>query len=462
MVLVCAGNLWAQQPPSSTRLEAYLARLKLDRLLVRQVENEVASELDRDIRVRNAARLIDLYTDQLLSSQLDAETAEHWIAKANGLITIYPELSKPRFTLATLQSRYLAEERLFRSWWVKRNAPQEKLLESWQQLSAELQRFHQEMEARYQELVTAVQASSGDLILSRQLAQVENLLHQSSFLTGWTAYFQGVLDDANRESLLRLADENFRDFLQIEPRKSLTEVSATWFDFTSPWHLRALVGLAMCQFGLDHRQQSDHCFQLIQQHGDADAQDLLFVWKLNSRLYMGKNLEIFEVLEEFRLEEDRSVSNQANFWSTALWASKTIEAGDKAAAQTLRAMALSGLTRAMQAPIIIEFRQENPVEFSDDFTGNWVKGYLDFCQNEITPTESKQESAKTSLIARLNMRTRKLQIRIWLVVDICWPESIIERGHFSRLRICFKWSRPRWLPRIGIWQPNPSGLPPNR
>ncbi len=387
----------AQESVAQDRLEEYLKQLKLDRLVIRQLENEVASELDRDVRLQKATRLINLYTDRLLNSQLDPETARLWIEKADGLVTIYPELDDPRFTIATLQSRYLVQERAFREWFSKRDSPQEKLLEQWQQLSRELLQFNANMETQYQSTLAEVQATSGDPLATERLARIEGLLQHSSFLIGWSSYFQGILDVSNRISLLRRADEHLRIFLQIEDEKSLTELSADWFDLNSPWNLRAVVGLALVQRGLDHPQQSNHCFDLLQQHGDGSFQDQLFVWKLNSRLFLGQILGIREVLAEFQLQPSHSLAAEVSFWSTVFSSSQILASQNQQLSLLLRSEAIAGLTRTMQAPTILEFLEQNPVEFADDFVGNWAQGYLDFYRGEASGEAPKMQSAKRYL-----------------------------------------------------------------
>jgi hypothetical protein len=416
------------QNPDTVRLEKYLESLQLDRLLIEHLEREVGRETDRDKRIQTARRLAQLYTSELLKTQVDADTARYWIRKSNGLLAIYPGLRNSPLTMAILQARYLAEERAFRQWWTSASpAPREALLADWRQLMEELSKFNAAMETRYQELVAAVQANSEDLVLARELSQTENLLLHSSFLLGWTTYFQGVLEPEERTSWLRQADEHFRDYLQIEPRKSLTEFSAKWFEFDSAWHLRALVGLAMCHRGLDHPQQSEHCFQLIQQAGDEEAQRLLFVWKLNSRLYVDQFSAAVQCAGDFGNEPGISTDGQVAFWINALQSSSAIERNAPQAAKVLRIESLAGLTRTLQAPVIQKVVEEQEFEFPDDFTGNWVQGYLNFYLSENSLTkQSYREKAKINLLRSLE------------TVDARVSESDIARCRYLLARIHYR------------------------
>ncbi len=363
----------------SDQLESYLKSLKLDRLIVEHLENEVGKELDRNKRLGLARRLASLYADELLNAHLASETSGQWVAKTQSLIRIYPELANSRLTIAILQSRYLAQERFFRDWWnsVPRTSFDE-LKTQWRELHSELENFNAKMEGRYQELVSAVQANSGDLMISRELATTEALLLHSSFLVGWTSYFRGVLEEEERQHWLRLSDHHFRNFLQLDEAPSLTEFSAKWFDFNSAWQVRAVVGLAMAHRGMGHAKQSEYCFQLLQEHGGATTLSLLFVWKLNSRLFLGETSELLACLNEFQDFSGLPASARVNFWVTTLNASKALNTESPVAASRLQNEALSGLTRALQAPVIVKFVADKKLEFADDFHGNWIRGFLHF------------------------------------------------------------------------------------
>ncbi len=365
----------------SKQLEAYLSSLKLDRLVVEHLENEVGNELDRGKRLNLARRLADLYADELLNAHLDSELSGQWVKKTQALIRIYPELENSRLTIAILQSRYLVQERSFRQWWnaVPRKSHDE-LKTRWRELHIELVEFNQKMEGRYQELVTTVQANSGDVVASKELVTTEALLLHSSFLVGWTSYFRGVLETEQRGQWLRLSDQHFRNFLQLDEAPSLTEFSAKWFDFNAAWQVRAVVGLAMAHRGMGHAKQSEHCFQLLQENGDAMTLGQLFVWKLNSRLFLGETDELLVCLSEFQNFSGLKTTAKVNFWATTLQASQSLHADSPVVAARLQNEALSGLTRTKQAPAIAKYVADQKLEFAEDFHGNWIRGFLYFYQ----------------------------------------------------------------------------------
>ncbi len=385
------------QGQGGDRLELYLTSLRLDRLLVRHLENQVNRELDPERRLRKAKRLADLYADQLLDSRVTAESADRWMRKAEALVKVYPSVENPRLKIAELQSRYLVEESSFRNWWntLPHERPEE-LSFRWRELQTDLAQFNAILEQRYQEFVAAVQLNNGEIALSRQLGQVENLLLHSSFLLGWSTYFRGILETEDQMDLLRAADEHFREFLQIESRKSMTEFSEQWFDFNSTWQLRGLVGLAMCQRGLKHPQQSEYCFELIRTNYQGRDKDLCYVWDLNSRHYVGDDKSTVDFVQHFKTETDLSGPGKIGFWVAALKAGAVIESRSPEMSRILRRESLAGLTRMMQSQLIEELQKKYAFEFEDDFLGNWVRGYL-LLAAAAPSDKSDLEEAKASL-----------------------------------------------------------------
>ncbi len=395
----CFPGQIAAQDTDSARLESYLESLQLNRLLIEHLEREVGRETDFDQRIQTAGRLARLYTSELFKTQVDSGTARNWIRKSNELLAIYPSLRDSRLTLAILQARYLAEENVFHQWWISpTRSPRESLLANWDQLLQELSRFNKKMEDRYQELVAAEQASSGDVAVAKTLSQTETLLLHSSFLLGWSSYFRGVLEPKQRTDWLSQADQHFRDYLQIEPRKSLTDFSENWFDFDSTWNVRALVGLAMCHRGLDHPQQSEHCFELLRRNGNEETQEFLSVWQLNSRLYMEQFVAAKEFTEDFKNQTEISLDAQVAFWMNALQSSAAINLNSPEISGMLRVESLAGLVRTMQAPRIEGFIEKHPFDFKDDFIGNWAQGYLVLHRAKTAaPQQSEFDDAKHHL-----------------------------------------------------------------
>ncbi len=369
------------------RLEQYLTSLKLNRLVIEQLEFRLTNQLDREQRIRDARRLVELYADELLDSRIEIEAADRWADKATALTKIYPSLENPRLEAAILQARYLSEEKSFRLWSnMFPRAPAEIQLNRWLEVERQLQRFCVQLETRYRELTTAIQVHDSDTLLTQQLAQTETLLLHANFLAGWASYYCGVLDPTNRESWLLRSDEHFRDFFQLELRKPMTEFGAKWFDFKSGWQVRGLLGLAMCQQGLLHPQQSQHCFELIAQNANEDTRQRLPGWKLNSHLYLSQYDSALKYVKEHCQENTKPSGQPAEmfFWQAVLNTSVELKNRSPDLASEFARVGLAGALRNSQTQLLESYLEKSPAELADDFLGNWVRGYLYFQQANLT------------------------------------------------------------------------------
>ncbi len=144
---------------------------------------------------------------------------------------------------------------------VRRNwsNPEHSLTQQWHQLDRELQSLNQRLNSDYDAQAVVLQTVSENRVIeARRLVVIEGQILNTEYLLGWTSYFLGILQADARESHMSMSDAHFRTFLQIEPKRTLNEVPADWFDFSSDWNSRALVGLGMCQRGLDHPLQSKY------------------------------------------------------------------------------------------------------------------------------------------------------------------------------------------------------------
>ncbi len=399
VAIICLGEVAAclngaqARDDEAERLEQYLGSLKLHRLVIEQLEFQLTNQLDREQRIRDARRLVEMYADELLDSRIEIEVADRWADKATALTKIYPSLENPRLEAAILQARYLSEEKSFRLWSnVFPRSPAETQLNRWLEMERRLERFCVQLETRYQELTTAIQVQDSDPLSARQLAQTENLLLHANFLAGWTSYYCGALDATNRESWLLRADEHFRDFFQLELRRPMTEFGAKWFDFKSGWQIRGLLGLAMCQQGLLHPQQSQHCFELIEQNANEDTRQRLPGWKLNSHLYLSQYDSALQYVQKHRQENTRPIGQPAEvfFWQAVLNTSLELRENSPARASEFARVGLAGAVRNAQSHLLESYLEKSPAELSDDFLGNWVQGFLYFQQANLATVTADQ------------------------------------------------------------------------
>lgn len=419
-IAVCFGapqDTFAQNPKShpaigqenaktdSQLVESYLHSLQLDELLIEHLEIETSRELNLDTRREMASRLINEYAQRMMSGQ---KTDQDWQTKSELLLKTYPELETPFVRIAILQSKYLLGETSFRGWWDSGRPAdaKDRLIEDWRSLKSELESLNRKLINNYEDQVAAIQAipESRDKA-SNRLVHIEGLLLHTDYLIGWSAYFLGVLSPENRMQFMRSADQHFRHFLQIEPEKTLTEVPPEWFDFSSDWNSRALVGLAMSQRGLNHNLQSKYCFDLIANHAtNPRTRELRLVWDLNSRIYLNEVSAALKYVEASGDAREVSEAGRQAFWTATLNAGIAIHDQTPLVSERLIRAGLRGWARDFEAELIYRFVEQHGIQLSkDEFADRWIGGLIEFHQAETLNQPVRYDAARDKLTAALEV-----------------------------------------------------------
>lgn len=413
VLVMAARQLTGQTNPNQTfpdfggnqpsRVEEYLAGLQLDRLLIEHLEFETSRETDTNRRREKAARLTELYSQKMMSGSNDDDI---WRNKTELLLRTYPQLATPSIRIAMLQSDYLSGEKLFQKWW-KRGRPSEQtnqLINHWRNLKSDLQSLRLVLKQNYENQLTIMRtAIENREAESQRLLQTEGLLLHADYLMGWSSYFIGILIPTERMKFMLESDSHFREFLQIEPRQILNDVASNWIDFSSDWNARALVGLAMCQRGLNHVEQSTYCFDLIENHSpDQRTRDLTYVWDLNARLYLNDFPGAQKIIGQVEQGDPSGVrlskSGKISFWLAVLNGSMAIKRQSPSVSASLIQSGLKGLARQFQAPLIETFVNENGIRVTTEgFLDSWIAGYLEFHAAENSNQRPRLESARLKL-----------------------------------------------------------------
>lgn len=390
----------------SIAIENYLDSLGLDELVVEHLEFETARQLNADARRSMASRLLNEYASRMISGRDPSDTK--WQSKTQLLLKTYPELVTPHIQIAILQAQYLHGEKSFRDWWGngRPSTSLALLTQQWRQLDRELQSLNQRLNSDYDSQAVVLQTLTENRMLEAQrLVVIEGQILNTEYLLGWTSYFLGILQADTRESLMGMSDAHFRTFLQVEPNRTLNEVPADWFDFSSDWNSRALVGLGMCQRGLDHPLQSKYCFDLIGENASSQTRDLRFVWELNSLAYLDEVSAAREYVESIGEARHVSQSGRIAFWIATLKASLATRSRSANVSRSLLRSGLAGLTREFQDRLLETFIEENNILLDgDDFTSRWVDGYLSFATARTQVGSDKYNAAKSKLTSALEAR----------------------------------------------------------
>lgn len=379
--------------------ERFLRRLELPELEIRLLEKRLESYPDD--RASNeivARRLVNLYTSQMSNPTV---SSIHWVGKAQALLITFPSLNQPSVRVAMAQAAYIENEKRFQRWRAKGSATSEipPLNRDWQSLASDLQRVLDDLQTEIQDQQTILQASGGrDEQAAIRLGQSESDVAQAEYLFAWTNYFIGVLNPQSRKQNHDQANRYFRQFLDIDPEMTLQKLTPKWIDFRSSYQTRALAGLAMCQRGLDHPDQSEHCFQLLDQSllGEDDV-DAFHRWKLNSQLYVNDLVGLDEVITKMLSDDRIRLRGRSKFWMEAWRGAMAIENSTPMVAKRLRDAAAAGLARDFQAQAIREILSEEVdalQRLEPNFLQNWIRGYLDF---DSIPQQLPQGDYETRL-----------------------------------------------------------------
>ncbi len=402
-------SLLQQRQAELQAVEDYLKSLQLDELVIEHLELETSREIDFASRRQMATRLIGEYARRMMSGRNGVDSDCR--SKAELLLQTYPELSTPSIRVAILQAKYLTSEDAFRKWWDSGRDEnlRGELVSRWFELNSELVSLNRQLNNDYEDQVALLQASVENNRHSRQLSRLDGLLLHTDYLIGWSSYFLGVLIPENRRPLMQTADSHFRSFLQIEPQRTLTEVPPEWFDFSSDWNSRSLVGLALCQRGLDHPLQSQYCFELIETHATVQqTRELRFVWDLNSRVYLDEYSAALEFVDSMGEARQLSESGRTAFWMATLNASNATRDRAPVISRRLLRSGLTGLARQFDAARIESFLKAHRIQITgEDFFSLWLAGYLDFRDAETTNASGAYDAAMTKLAAALTVADQK-------------------------------------------------------
>ncbi len=404
----CLGQ-WELNKQQAQQVETYLKKVGAEKLLIEQLELETASETNQVLRRDKARRLLNVYAEKMMSGRIDQA---NWQTKAELLLKLYPDLATPTIRLAILQSKYVLGEKSYEKWWANGRNQESKtgIIDQWQALRTELVELNRFIESEYQDKIATSQNIDNRENVSDALLQVEGALLHTNYLLGWSYYFAGVLDSDQQKSLMRLADQQFRNFLQIESTQSLTTIKASWFDFSSQWQTRALVGLAMTQRGLNYPKQCSHCFDLIETNSNQQyTRDMRYVWELNSRLFLNEYNEALKLVDLVATKNNISKKGRVGFWKATLDGGLAIKSVAPEISAEILITGLAGLTRESQGAFIETFLTKNELELSTEpdksspsFELLWIAGSQKYRLAQSQQSERILEEAKQILERALN------------------------------------------------------------
>jgi hypothetical protein len=391
-------------------VESYLAGLGLNELLVAYFEQQLDRQVDAQRRKQLAARLAELYTQQLLSPTTSYSQSLKWQLKAQQLVQVYPDLDDPVLQIAIFHARYKSINNDFDVWWQAGHLPgqRQQLQESFRQLIRDLLQLKRRMETQRRELAIDRDINPETASLTEiQLARVDNVLLHSQYLIGWGSYFRAIVEPENSTEWLSMSESHFRSFLQIEPDNSLLAVTGKWLDFEDGWTSRGLIGLALCKQVQGFPDISQHCFALAVAGDDSGVEDLVEIWRMRGLVYANQLNDAVKLVEN-TVATDQPIATPV-FWVAVVKNGSAISGEAREAGNRMMRTGLVGLMRQRQAGLIRELISELNIKLeSSDFLSLWITGLLALDDAEQHDDRNKRETAKIRLTQALALATEQV------------------------------------------------------
>lgn len=299
--------------PEDDQLEAFLTRLGLVDLQTVHMEQALARETDESERLGIARRLADVYAGQLLANSENAERYDTIVQKINKLLADVPAAKTSLLEVMLLQADYYRAETLVGKWIADRSdttsgAEARVILD---RIAPELNRLHTELNEKYEKLVektNEMEAGAALDLKEKELTRLQAIVGRASYFAAWSNYYGGLVadSDASFEIALRI----FRELLSVGD--TYEDVEAEYLGLESIWRARTLIGLALTEAALDHTEESDACFELLQ-HNSVPPQlrDQVGYWKLQS-LFNGQRYGDAIAFAEKQIAAFKGVSGGAS------------------------------------------------------------------------------------------------------------------------------------------------------
>ena len=325
-----SGRLAAQSDPAvlpaDSQLEQFLQSRGLDRLLLREVEMQLAREFNPAQQVALSQRLARLYQAALLSNDWNdhdlrlLQRVEQWV-KAN------PTMPNDGLALAIQHARYLAAEKKFREWWYLGRDPvqHDVVVDDLMSCYGEIARLSAKLEDDFRRAQILPESTQVEMAgKNRILVTAENRISHCQYLLGWNTYFLGIMESKNSSAWLLKSENCFRRILQLPLDGPLPDVTKQKVDLQSTWQLRSLLGLAMGLRARGSNDASSLCFEFLSSvSSETPTGKLLHVWNLESMVLSRQWDSAMEFINEVASHK-LDLRQQQLFWNSVLKASRAV------------------------------------------------------------------------------------------------------------------------------------------
>ena len=288
VLLAGAGQVSAQVkdrvPPEVARLDAYLARLGLAGLRIRNLERELQRSGAGPAAPAIAGRLAEVFADRLLTAGDSKEGAE-LTDRLTRLISAHPSTATPRVRLTLLEGDYNRAEAEALKWvGDPSNGPARA------NAVARLGRCRPELDRIRDDLLKQIEKTNDELgrldngprrdALEREFQVGAQVANRATYFAGWANFYESVVTQlpAAASERLRVARQGFRRLLGIEPERfKSSDLEGLDGELTA----RIALGLALVEMASGGTENGNEVFQSLRGPSvNATVRDWVDRWQV--------------------------------------------------------------------------------------------------------------------------------------------------------------------------------------
>lgn len=375
----------AQEMPreEAERLERYLRQLGLTDLRAIQLERMIERSESSGRRLEWAQQLGDLYAEQLTRNLDQLDRYADLQRRIKRLLDQVPEAKTPALEVMLLQAEYQRAETL-----VNQGQAAADSSDSFGQAEEILRRITPILETRDRELwqrMERLQQQLDDEPDAQRLEEGEAELQRlqviagrAAYFAGWSSYYQGLLIPAERTQRFRAGREIFRRLLGMAKDVEYRELDAEWLGLNSTWRARALIGLGLCEAGLNDVPASRNCFALLDSpEVPATIRDQSSYWYFQGLIGGGHRQEALQYARQQIGELSGGASQgKVSFCAAVLRAGVRTEGEPTARDREFVNLGTQGLSKLGQANLLREMilRHGITADEARDFFSLWLRG----------------------------------------------------------------------------------------
>jgi tetratricopeptide (TPR) repeat protein len=287
-VLVGPGSASAQVkdrlPPEVARLDAYLARLGLAGLRIRNLERELQRSGAGPAAPAIAGRLAEVFADRLLTAGDSKEGAE-LTDRLTRLISAHPSTATPRVRLTLLEGDYNRAEAEALKWvGDPSNGPARA------NAVARLGRCRPQLDRIRDDLLKQIEKLNNELgrldngprrdALEREFEAIAQVANRATYFAGWANFYESLVTQlpAAASERLRVARQGFRRLLGIEPERfKSSDLEGLDGELTA----RIALGLALVEMASGGTENGNEVFQSLRGPSvNATVRDWVDRWQV--------------------------------------------------------------------------------------------------------------------------------------------------------------------------------------